>query len=135
MENLKKYLDDDGCRGAVRSAGGTVRIFRRRGVIDLFTLLTDEPEFVKGGIIADKVIGRGAAFLLVEGKIAEVYAHLISTPALDVLNKAGIPVTYSQKAANIINREGTDICPVEKLTASASSPSEAYTLIKNFLKQ
>ena len=124
----------DTCRGIVRSVSGEIRRFERRGVADLFSLVTDEPDFLRGASVADKVIGRGAALLLVKGGVREVYARVISSGALGVLRRAGIEVSFGEEVANIINRTGTDICPVEKLTACTESPDEAYELIKGFLK-
>ncbi|MBR3454360.1 MAG: DUF1893 domain-containing protein [Bacteroidaceae bacterium] len=135
MEELKKYLEQDGVLGVVRSSKGDVRFFRHRGVFDLFKLLSANPGFMKGGTIADKVIGRGAALLIAKGEIAQVYARLISLPAIEVLEKNGIPVTFDKQVPHIINREGTDICPVEKLTSHISDPEEAFSLIADFVQR
>lgn len=126
-------LVDEGCRGVVRSVQGELRTFSRRGVADLFNLVADEPDFLRGASVADRVIGRGAALLLVKGGAREVYAQVISSGALEVLRCAGIETSFGKEVPNIINRTGTDICPVEKLTASTSSPDEAYERIKQFL--
>ena len=104
-----------------------------RGVADLFSLVTDEPDFLRGASVADRVIGRGAALLLVKGGAREVYARVISSGALEVLRSAGIETSFGEEVPNIINRTGTDICPVEKLTANTSSSDEAYERIKQFL--
>ena len=74
-----------------------------------------------------------AALLLVKGGAREVYAQVISSGALEVLRSVGIETSFDKEVPNIINRTGTDICPVEKLTASTSSPDEAYERIKQFL--
>lgn len=126
-------LVDEGCRGVVRSVQGELRTFSRRGVADLFNLVADEPDFLRGASVADRVIGRGAALLLVKGGAREVYAQVISFGALEVLRSVGIETSFDKEVPNIINRTGTDICPVEKLTASTSSPDEAYERIKQFL--
>jgi hypothetical protein len=134
MEELKKRLEREDVRGVVCAANGEIREFHRQGVIDLFTLLTEEPQMLLGAQIADRVIGRGAALLMVKGRVQEVFACVISKQALDILQQAGIPTTYATLQPYIINRAGTDICPVEKLTASTDDPDEAYELIKEFLK-
>lgn len=126
-------LVDEGCCGVVRSVQGELRTFSRRGVADLFNLVADEPDFLRGASVADRVIGRGAALLLVKGGAREVYAQVISSGALEVLRSVGIETSFGKEVPNIINRTGTDICPVEKLTASTSSPDEAYERIKQFL--
>lgn len=133
MTELKEMLRREDVRGVVRSADGRLREFRRQGVIDLFQLLSDEPAFLQGASMADRVVGRGAALLMVKGGVKEVFAFVLSQPALDVLRQAGITVTYDTLQPNIINRTGTDICPVEKLTADTTNPDEAFRLIGNFL--
>lgn len=132
-KELINVLVDEGCRGVVRSVQGELRTFSRRGVADLFSLVADEPDFLRGASVADRVIGRGAALLLVKGGAREVYAQVISSGALEVLRSVGIETSFDKEVPNIINRTGTDICPVEKLTASTSSPDEAYERIKQFL--
>ena len=52
---------------------GKIRTFTQRGVADLYDLLTREPEFLKGALIADKVVGKGAAALMILGGIKELY--------------------------------------------------------------
>ena len=133
MTELKEMLRREDVRGVVRSADGRLREFRRQGVIDLFQLLSDEPAFLQGASMADRVVGRGAALLMVKGGVKEVFAFVLSQPALDVLRQAGITISYDTLQPNIINRTGTDICPVEKLTADTTDPDEAFRLIGNFL--
>jgi len=134
MEELKHLLQREEVRGVVRTATGEIREFHRQGVIDLFTLLTEAPQMLQGSQIADRVIGRGAALLMVKGGVQEVFAYVISESALGIFKQAGIPVTYNSLQPHIINRTGTDICPVEKLTSSTSDPDEAYERIKAFLQ-
>ena len=133
MTELKSMLQRDDVRGVVRSANGTLRVFYRQGVADLFELLSHEPQILEGASVADRVIGRGAALLMVKGGVREVFAYVISQPALDILREADIPTSFATLQPNIINRTGTDICPIEKLTAATTDPDEAYRLIGDFL--
>ena len=100
---------------------------------DLFTLVVSRPNALVGATVADRVIGRGAALLLVLGKVERVYASLISSQAVEVFQEAGIRVDYDKMVPNIINRDGSDICPVEKLTMSITDPEVAREKIKEFL--
>lgn len=81
------------CSCVVRN-GDTIRIFRERGVRDLWRLLHEEPE---------------------------------------LLNGAGIPVSYTVAVPHIINRVGDGICPVERLCAGARTAAECLPLIEGFL--
>lgn len=89
-----------------------VRTFTQRGVADLYDLYQADSAFMKGAAIADKVIGKGAAALMVLGGFKTVYADIISTPALALLCKAGIETTFAQEVPHIINRDKTGWWPV-----------------------
>ena len=45
---------------------------------------------MRGAQIADKVIGKAAAVLMVLGRVQEVYTDIISEPALVLLRRANI---------------------------------------------
>jgi len=133
MEWWRTFLDDASVRGAVRCADGSIRLFRRRGVADLFEMVQDDSDWLSGAVLCDRVVGRGAAWLMVKGGVKEVFAVVISRSALDVLARFGIAVSYEQLEPNIINHDGTDVCPVEKLTAPAKTADEAFQLIRQFM--
>ena len=133
MERLKQILSRDDVRGVLLTRDGEVVEFNNPGVKDLFELVASRPHELAGALVADRVIGRGAALLLALGKVREVYAQVISSPAVKVLEDASITVDYGTMVPNIINRDGTDMCPVEKLTMNISDPEEAFGKIKEFL--
>lgn len=133
MEQLKTRLCDDEIRGIAQSADGQRKEFHRQGVVDLFTLITDYPEFLCDGKLADRVVGRGAALLLIKAKVAEVFAFVMSRPAYEILQKGGVKTSYQTLQQHIVNRTGDGICPIEQLTANTNSADDAYDLIKHFL--
>ena len=55
--------------------------------------------------------------------------------SLELLNGAGIPVSYTVAVPHIINRAGDGICPVERLCAGARTAAECLPLIGEFLDQ
>lgn len=63
---------------------GTIHTFNGRGVSDLYRIYTTEPEILKGASLADKVVGKGAAALMVLGNVRLIYADVISRPALSL---------------------------------------------------
>ena len=133
MQQLKEMLAYDDVRGVVCSLTGEVIEFHNPGVKDLFNLVATRQQVLEGASVADRVIGRGAALLLVLGRIERVFAQLISSQAVQVFQDADIRVDYETIVPNIINRDGTDICPVEKLTMSISQPELAFEKIREFL--
>jgi len=74
------------CSCVVRN-GDTIRIFRERGVRDLWRLLHEEPELLDGAFVADKVVGKGAAALMAAGRVRELFADVVSHAALELLSR------------------------------------------------
>ena len=72
MEELINLLHTGGYSCTIANKG-EIRTFTQRGVADIYDLLTQEPEFLKGASIADKVVGKGAAALMILGGIKELY--------------------------------------------------------------
>ncbi len=114
---------------------GTIHTYDGRGVSDLYHIYTTEPQILNGSTLADKVIGKGAAALMILGGIKAVYADVISIPALNLLNDAHVTVDYSKLVPNIINRAGTGICPVEKLCEGCHTAADCLPLIKEFVNK
>ena len=112
----------------------TTFTFHERGVKDLHRLLRDEQQPLKGALIADTVVGKGAAALMIAGGAKWIYAKIISEAALSLFSTSSVEVEYEVKVAHIINRSGTDICPIEKLCATFSSAEECLTPIDEFVK-
>lgn len=113
--------------------GEEVRTFTQRGVADLYELLTTDADFLKGSYIADKVIGKGAAALMIKGGVQHVYADVISRPALALLQSFHMDVEYATLTDNIINRSGTGICPVEERCLPLEELEDMVEAIGNFV--
>ncbi|MGN0115829.1 MAG: DUF1893 domain-containing protein [Acutalibacteraceae bacterium] len=107
---------------------------RERGVKPLLEIL-DSDNDLHGYSAADKVIGKGAAFLYVLLDVSAVYAGVISKPALDVLQSGGIYVEYLAKSEHIINRKGDGICPIEQAVTDIENASAALPVIRQTLKK
>lgn len=87
-------------------ANGDVCTFDRRGIADLYDLWRNDPGFLDGASIADKVVGKGAAALVILGHAAEIYADIISDSALELFQGYPLKVSFGQKVPDIINRMG-----------------------------
>ena len=122
------------CSCIIRN-NGTTRTFHERGVKDLHRLLMQEPEILSGASLADKVVGKGAAALMIAGGVAWVYADVISRAAMELFEQSRAEVQYAEIVPNIINRARTDICPVEKLCRDCKTAAECLPLIDKFIKE
>lgn len=134
LSEARKLLEST--PGAVLAlAGGNScgKTFSQKGVADLYALLTQAPALLRGASVADKVVGKGAAALMTLGGVKEVWAGVISRPALELLEKAGIEVSFGKLVEGIANRAGTGPCPVESLCAAAATPEDCLPLITEFI--
>lgn len=114
-------------------AGDGIRTFDGRGISDLYDLLTEHPGWLRGASVADKVVGKGAAALLILGGVRELFAGVVSTSALGLLKDSGIPVRFSQEVAHIVNRKGDGVCPVETLCKECTTAAQCLSLIREFV--
>lgn len=112
-----------------------IRTFTQKGVTDLYDLVIHEPRFLKKAFVADKVVGKAAATLMCIGDIEEVYADIISDPALSVLTGAGIRISYGLQVPHIINRTRDGWCPLEKLCRDIEHPQQILAVIETFIKK
>jgi len=96
-------------------------------------------EFLQSGIdlcgfsAADRVVGRGAAFLFVLAGVTSVYGEVMSQGAREVLDRFGVQNTAAVVVNHIINRQGDGICPIESAVWEITDPQEAYHTIKTRL--
>ena len=114
-------------------AGDGIRTFDGRGISDLYDLLTEHPGWLRGASVADKVVGKGAAALLILGGVRVLFAGVVSTSALGLLKDSGIPVRFSQEVAHIVNRKGDGVCPVETLCKECTTAAQCLPLIREFV--
>ena len=131
---LIDLLHAEACSCVIRNVSAT-RIFRERGVKDLYRLLNEEPEFLDGAFIADKVVGKGAAALMILGGIGELYADVISLPARRLLATSPVRVSFTLEVPYIVNRTRTGQCPVETLCRNCATAAEALPLIRTFIEE
>lgn len=134
MEELIRLLNEGGYSCVVRR-GDETRTFSRRGVADLYDLYHTDRDFLQGAWLADKVIGKGAAALMVLGGVARVWTRVISTPALTLLRNGGVEVAFAEEVPCIINRTRTGRCPLETLCDVSDSPVALYPVIEGFVRR
>ena len=95
MEKLIRLLHEGNYSLVV--AHGEIRTFSGRGVSDLYALSGEDPGFLRGASVADKVVGKAAAALMIVAGVSELHADVISRPALDLLAGSGVKVGYAEE--------------------------------------
>lgn len=134
MKQLIDILHNEGLTLVIKSSRGEISRFTQRGVKDLLTLVLERPEVLKDTLVADKAVGKAAAACMVVGGIKQVHADVMSEPALALLQDHGIIADYGQLVDHIINRAGTDWCPMEKLSRDENNPAAIVARIQEFFQ-
>lgn len=132
MENIIERLHREGYSCVVAN-NDEVRTFSRRGVADLYGLLMTDAGFLRGASIADKVVGKAAATLMILGGVSKLYTDIISAPALTLLRDAGLGVEFLQMVPFIKNRDGSGWCPLEMECLRLDEVENIYPVIERFM--
>lgn len=132
MQQLIEILRREKCSLVVKNHG-IVTTYSKPGVRDLEYLLDHDPEMLHGATIADKVIGKAAAAMVVVGGVKELYAEVMSKKAIPFLEEACIAYTYGT-LVDTIKEEG-DRCQLEKITAPATTPEETVALLRTHFEE
>jgi iron complex outermembrane receptor protein/vitamin B12 transporter len=117
----------------VISKGEETRTFTKSGIMDLFELLENDPTFLNASLVADKVVGKAAATLMILGGVSHIYADVISEPAITLINNAKIEIQFGKSVPLIENRDKSGVCPLEKKCMNSNSLQELSILIREFI--
>lgn len=128
-EKMLSALEQQGV-GMIIDNHGERTTYSLPGVQDLLHLTADEPERLHGAVVADKRVGKAAACLLIEGGVKRVNTPLVSTPAKQMLQAAGIPLYAREEIPLMVNKDGTDICPMEKKLLDAKTPEQCAAILR-----
>ena len=126
-QKAKHYLQQQDCTCVLIRAD---RVFssHQRGVRPLLELLESGKDY-RGFCAADKVVGRATAFLYCLLGVKSIYAGVLSQPAAQVLEDAGILVYTDRLVPGIRNRTDTGPCPMEAATENIRDPHQALEAI------
>ena len=105
----------------------------RRGIAPMMNFIANGKN-MRGYSVADLVVGKAAAMLFVLSGIKRVFAKTLSKSGEEILKRYEIPYEYETLTDKIINRDGTDICPMEKAVSVTEDPQEAYNLLSERIK-
>ena len=122
MRRLIEILRREACSLVVETATGEVTTYNKPGVRDLVAR------------VADKVIGRAAAALLVNGGVAAVHGEVMSRRALPLLEEAGVDVSWGKLVDAIVVPEGDTRCRLEEIVMPATTPIEAEALLRDHFR-
>ena len=104
----------------------------KKGISPMMDFINDNID-LNGYSVADLIVGKAVAFLFVKCNIKNVYAKVLSKSGKEILDKYHIYYEYETITEKIINREGNDICPMEKVVLNIDDAEIAYIKLKEKL--
>lgn len=131
----KKTLIENNYALVVVQHNKIVYMSEEKGIKPLMSLMEENLHLLKDSALADQVTGKAAALLSTYGEVSEIYSHLLSESAKNVLEEANIPVTYGRLTKIIKNQDKTDLCPMEKIASQTDDPLELIELIKRYVSE
>ncbi len=128
--------------GAYVTVTSNIYTSDKKGIAPVMDRMKEDYGFFKGAIVADRVIGKAAAMLLISSGAAKIYGELTSEHSFAVLEaaKAANPdfeYSVGEVVPYIINRAGTDMCPMEKtvLDLAPEKVEAAFEPLKKKLEE
>lgn len=133
MVNIIELLHTDKY-SCVIANGNEIRTFTKRGVADLYELLESDHTFLHEASVADKVVGKAAATLMILSGVVRIYAEVISESAIALLQNTKIDVRFGKVVPFIENRDKSGICQLESICSQTDSLQELFPLIEEFVE-
>ena len=132
-ENAIKQIQNNKAAALIIKNNQIIAQATGKGILPILKL--HDNQVLKGGSLIDKVIGRAAAFIAIDGNVQTVYGEMMSEDALQLLKNHKIPATYGKLVPQILNRDKSGLCPMEQTVLGIQSPDEALKLLRKKLKE
>lgn len=130
-----QMLDELDCSCVSVSERKGLTVGWKRGVADLWAFHENDPDVLRDAFVADKVVGKAAAALMVSAGVAELHTRVLSEPAARLLDECALPYTALKQVDHIVNRKGTDWCPLEKRCFDAADVASCLERIRDFMEE
>jgi len=113
----------------IRSKNKLIYRSKKENIFGLLEFIKKYGRRSRNLIIFDRKVGNAVALLCAYLKVKEVYGATGSNPAKKTLKKFKIKFHFSKTIPNILNKDETDICPMEKMLLG-NTPAEFLDLLK-----
>ncbi|MGL4736519.1 MAG: DUF1893 domain-containing protein [Cellulosilyticaceae bacterium] len=135
-QELKAYRDQHDYSCVVLQDGDVLLTSREKGITPLYGFLESLEVYPKGKLeLADKIIGRAAAFLAIKLGVRYIDTRVLSETALEVLAKYNVQVVCDEIVPYIFNRNRDGQCPMESALADVLEVDEALEVIHDFRRR
>jgi len=105
------------------------------GIKPVLFRINEDKYFFSGLEVADKIIGKASAMLLVLSKVKRIDAIILSKAGKEILDKYHIEYSYEELVDYIINRKGDGMCPMELTVQNIDDLQMAYEALNNKVRE
>ena len=135
LETATERLKRSSASLVVVKDGNILTRKQKGGIRPLFDAVSELGDEMEGSCVADKVMGKAAAALCVWGGVKGVYAPVMSRAARGLLANSGIIHSTHLLVPWILNKNQSDLCPLEKLAAETDNWKDIVDIVEKFISR
>jgi hypothetical protein len=133
LVKARRLMARDGLAFALVRHGRVIARGTSGGVGELLAAVDRLGVRTRGASLADKVVGKAVALIVVGAGICAVDTPLASHAAVRVLKSHGVALNATSVVSQIMNRRGDAPCPLEQLTRPFDEPGAAISRLREFV--
>jgi len=126
----KQRLSQKNLSLVITKNSGVLFETKSHGISGLLKAIKQLQNNMAGSSVADRIVGRAAALLLIYSGVVAVFAVTASDGGIEVLKNNHVFHEFRRRVPYILDSKRMDVCPFEKLVAKFSEPKEAYDELK-----
>ena len=130
LEEAKNRLVENDLTLCIVKKGQIIFETGSHGISGFLDAIEKLGQKLEGASVADRVAGKAIALLCIYSKVKALYAFTLSTKAKELLEGSAIQFEWNDLVENILNPDGSKICPFEQMAMGISDPREAYQRLK-----
>ena len=131
IELARCLLENDKPNLVIVKEGQVLYSSNEKGLLPFFQAVLNGENALCNAAVADRIVGSAVAMLCLHARIASVYGSIVSMGALAMLRGQGVNITGKNVVLHIVNYDGTDLCPFEKLAQKCRQPSELFSALQS----
>lgn len=103
------------------------------GVRELLAAVDRLGPLARGASLADKIVGKAVALIVVHAGISAVDTRVASESAVKLLERHSVPLSTATIVPQILNRRGDGPCPMEKATTAIEDAQLGLEALRAFI--
>jgi len=104
------------------------------GIRPILEVVDELGESMHQAIVGDRILGKASALLCRYANVRGVYSPQATKTAIALLIMGGVPCQVDKMIPFIKNRDGTGMCPFEKILENIIEPEAAYNMLKENIR-